>query len=414
MKSAVYQQRVTIVNLPIYCYNRPMEIINQIKEVFQETFASAPAHIVRAPGRVNLLGEHVDYNEGFVLPAAIDRATFIAFSPSGTDLSTLVAVDMMQKASFSLRTIPSKTQTAGTPLPEWAQYPAGVLWALNGNELETGGMNAVFASNVPRGSGLSSSASVEMAFLLAWQTINRWTLPSMQRALLGQKAENQYVGVNCGIMDQFASACGVENNLLLLDCRSLEWKTIPLPQDVSIVIADTTVRRKLTSGEYNKRRFACEEAVRLLKQDLPDIRSLRDVSVEEFNRFADKLPEEVYKRARHVVEEIERSEQAELLLEAGNVRQFGELMNQCHVSLRDLYEVSCPELDVMVSVAQSLDGCYGARLTGAGFGGCTVNLVANESTEAFAQALAAGYEAQTQLRPEIYITRASNGAEVLK
>jgi galactokinase len=253
-----------------------------------------------------------------------------------------------------------------------------------------------------------------MAFLLAWQTINRWTLPSMQRALLGQKAENQYVGVNCGIMDQFASACGVENNILLLDCRSLEWKTIPLPQDVSIVIADTTVRRKLTSGEYNKRRFACEEAVRLLKQDLPDIKSLRDVSVEEFNRFADKLPEEVYKRARHVVEEIERSEQAEPLLEAGNVRQFGELMNQCHVSLRDLYEVSCPELDVMVSVAQSLDGCYGARLTGAGFGGCTVNLVANESTEAFARALAAGYEAQTQLRPEIYITRASNGAEVLK
>ena len=151
MKSAVYQQRVAIVNLPIYCYNRPMEIINQIKEVFQETFASAPAHIVRAPGRVNLLGEHVDYNEGFVLPAAIDRATFIAFSPSGT--------------------IPSKTQTDGSSLPEWAQYPASVLWALNGNELETGGINAVFASNVPRGSGLSSSASVEMAFLLAWQTI---------------------------------------------------------------------------------------------------------------------------------------------------------------------------------------------------------------------------------------------------
>jgi galactokinase len=414
MKSAVYQVRFGIVNLQLSCYNQRMEIINQIKEVFQETFTNAPAHIVRAPGRVNLLGEHVDYNDGFVLPAAIDRATFIAFSSSGTDLSTIVAVDMMQKASFSPHTIPSKIKADSLPLPEWAQYPAGVLWALSGNGLKTGGMNAVFASTVPRGSGLSSSASVEMAFLLAWQTLNRWTLPSMQRALLGQKAENQYVGVNCGIMDQFASACGVENNLLLLDCRSLEWKTIPLPQDVSIVIADTSVRRKLTSGEYNKRRSACEEAVRLLKQDLPEIKSLRDVGVEEFNRFADKLPEEVYKRARHVVEEIERSEQAEPLLEAGNVRQFGELMNQCHVSLRDLYEVSCPELDVMVSVAQSLDGCYGARLTGAGFGGCTVNLVANENTEAFAQALASEYEAQTQLRPEIYITRASNGAEVLK
>jgi galactokinase len=215
-------------------------------------------------------------------------------------------------------------------------------------------------------------------------------------------------------MDQFASACGVENKLLLLDCRSLEWKTIPLPEDVSIVIADTTVRRKLTSGEYNKRRFACEEAVRLLKQDLREIQSLRDVSLEEFNRFAGKLPEEVYKRARHVVEEIERSQQAESLLEAGDIRQFGELMNQCHVSLRDLYEVSCPELDVMVSVAQSLEGCYGARLTGAGFGGCTVNLVARERADTFAEELAKGYKTQTKLKPEIYITRASNGAEVLK
>jgi galactokinase len=414
MKSAVYQHRSSIVNRQLSCYNQHMEIIDQIKSIFQETFGSGPAHIVRAPGRVNLLGEHVDYNDGFVLPAAIDRATFIAFSPAGTDLSTLVALDMDQKASFSPGTIKLRIQADGSILPEWACYPAGVMWALDGMALETGGMNAVFASNVPRGSGLSSSASVEMAFLLAWQTLNGWTLPPMQRALLGQKAENQYVGVNCGIMDQFASACGEENKLLLLDCRSLEWKTIPLPEDVSIVIADTTVRRKLTSGEYNKRRFACEEAVRLLKQDLPDVRSLRDVSVEKFNRFADKLPEEVYKRARHVVEEIGRSNQAEPLLEAGNIRKFGELMNQCHVSLRDLYEVSCPELDVMASVAQSLDGCYGARLTGAGFGGCTVNLVAHESAGEFARALTNGYESQTGLRPEIYITRASNGAEVLK
>jgi galactokinase len=414
MKSAVYQQRAAIVNLPLSCYNQRMELIKQIENSYQETFGSAPTHIVRAPGRVNLLGEHVDYNDGFVLPAAIDRATFIAFSPSGTDLSTLVAMDMKQKASFSLQTIPTKTQADGTPLPEWAHYPAGIQWALDGTGLETSGINAVFASNVPRGSGLSSSAAVEMAFLLAWQSVGNWSLPSMRRALLGQKAENQYVGVNCGIMDQFASACGVENRLLLLDCRSLEWSTIPLPEDVSIVIADTTVRRKLTSGEYNRRRFACEEAVRLLKQDLPEIQSLRDVSVEEFNRFANKLPDEVYKRARHVVEEIGRSRQAESLLEAGNVQRFGELMNQCHASLRDLYEVSCPELDVMAGVAQSLDGCYGARLTGAGFGGCTVNLVASESAESFARSLAKGYQSQTRLQPEIYITRASNGAEVIK
>jgi galactokinase len=266
---------------------------------------------------------------------------------------------------------------------------------------------------VPRGSGLSSSASVELAFIIAWQTLGGWTLAAMQRALIGQKAENQYVGVNSGIMDQFASACGVENRLLLLDCRSLEWKTIPLPQDVSIVVADTRVRRRLTSGEYNKRRAACEEAVRLLKQELPGITALRDVSVEDFHRLSGKLPEEIAKRARHVVEEIERSKQAEALLEAGNIRRFGELMNECHISLRDLYEVSCPELDVMAHVAQSLDGCYGARLTGAGFGGCTVNLVAQPQARAFSEALARGYQAEVGYPPEIYITRAANGAELL-
>ena len=389
-------------------------LIGQVSKIFEETFGQAPAHIVRAPGRVNLLGEHVDYNDGFVLPAAIDRATYIAFSPTGTSLSTLLAVDMGQRAAFSPQTIPSKSQADGSPLPEWAYYPTGVMWALNEKELTTNGMNAVYVSNVPRGSGLSSSASVEMAFLLAWQTLGEWTLPPMQRALLGQKAENQYVGVNCGIMDQFASACGVENKLLLLDCRSLQWKTIPLPEDVAIVIADTTVRRRLTSGEYNRRRSACEEAVRLLEQNLPDIKSLRDVSVEEFDRLADQLPDEVSKRARHVVEEIERSKQAEALLEAEDVQQFGELMNQCHISLRDLYEVSCPELDVMVRIAQSLDGCYGARLTGAGFGGCTVNLVRSEKAEEFAKTLARGYESETKLRSEIYITHASTGAELLR
>lgn len=414
MKSAVYQHRSSIVNLCISCYNRGMDLVTQITRVFQETYGSPPMHIVRAPGRVNLLGEHVDYNDGLVLPAAIDRATYLAFSPSGSPLSSILAMDMNDQAFLSLESARSRTQEAGAPLLEWMLYPAGVLWAIGEEGLDTSGIQAVFASNVPRGSGLSSSASVEMAFMLAWQALGGWTLPPMQRALLGQKAENQYVGVNCGIMDQFASACGVESSLLLLDCRSLEWKTIPLPEDVSIVIADTTVRRKLTTGEYNKRRSACEEAVRLLKEDLPDIQALRDVSVEEFNRYAGKLPEEVAKRARHVVEEIERSQQAESLLEIGDIAQFGALMNECHVSLRDLYEVSCPELDVMVRVAQSLDGCYGARLTGAGFGGCTVNLVERDQADEFAALLAKGYEAETGLKPEIYITRASNGAELVE
>jgi galactokinase len=275
-------------------------------------------------------------------------------------------------------------------------------------------MNAVFASDVPRGSGLSSSASVEMAFLVAWQTLGDWTLPPMQRALLGQKAENQYVGVNCGIMDQFASACGMANKLLLLDCRSLQWKPIPLPEDLSIVIADTTVRRKLTSGEYNKRRAACEKAVQLLKRDLPDIKSLRDVNVPDFNRLARKLPVEVMKRARHVVEEIERSNQAETLLKTNDIQSFGRLVNECHTSLRDLYEVSCPELNTMVTIAQAAEGCIGARLTGAGFGGCTVNLVESGKVESFVQALGKGYEAGTGLHAEIYVTHAADGAELLR
>jgi galactokinase len=391
-----------------------MDITEKIKNKYYETFGHHPAHIARAPGRVNLLGEHVDYNDGFVLPAAIDRATYVAFSPTNARHSTLVAADFDQQAAFSLDTIPTKTQPDASPLPEWALYPAGIMWSLMEEGLPTLSMNAVFSSNVPRGSGLSSSASVEMAFMIAWQTLGGWELPSMKRAQLGQKAENRYVGVNCGIMDQFASACGVENKLLLLDCRSLDWKPVPLPGNVSIVIADTTVRRKLTTGEYNNRRSACEEAVSLLQQSLPEVKSLRDVSVDKFNKLADKLPEEIEKRARHVVEEIGRSNQAEALLEAGDIQSFGKLMNECHVSLRDLYEVSCPELNAMVNIAQSLDGCFGARLTGAGFGGCTVNLVANESVETFAQVLAKGYEKETKLTPEVYITRASNGAEALK
>ena len=391
-----------------------MHIIENITNIYQEKFGHAPVHIARAPGRVNLLGEHVDYNDGFVLPAAIDRATYIAFSSTDAPHSTLWAVDLNQQASFSLETLSSKTQPDGTPLPEWTLYSAGMMNVLHEEGLSAPNINAVFSSNVPQGSGLSSSASIEMAFAIAWQTLGGWTLLPMKRALLGQRAENQYVGVNCGIMDQFASACGVENKLLLLDCRSLEWKPLSLPGNVSIVIADTTIRRKLTSGEYNKRRDACEEAVRLLNADLPNIKSLRDVSVEEFNRLANKLPEEVEKRARHVVEEIERSNQAEALLEAGDVQSFGKLMNECHVSLRDLYEVSCPELNVMVNVAQSLDGCFGSRLTGAGFGGCTVNLVAKKKADAFAQALAKGYESETGLHPDIYISHASNGAELIK
>jgi len=324
-----------------------------------------------------------------------------------------VAVDFNQQASITSQTILSKTQIDSSPLPEWAHYPAGVMWALHQDSLDAPDIDATYASNVPRGSGLSSSASVEMAFLMAWKILGGWRLPCMGYAQLGQKAETEYVGVNCGIMDQFASACGEENKLLLLDCRLLEWKTILLPENAGIVIADTKIRRRLTSGEYNRRRRACEEAVRLLIKDLPGIKALRDVNVNDFNRLSAKLPGEVEKRARHVVEEIERVNQAPAFLKAGNIPGFGELMNQCHISLRDLYEVSCQELDTLVQIAQSIAGCYGARLTGAGFGGCTVNLVAREEAGEFMRSLAKSYESERGYRPEIFLTHPSDGVGLL-
>ncbi len=380
---------------------------------YRNLFLQPPQHVARAPGRVNLLGEHVDYNDGFVLPAAIDRASYIAFSPASTDGTTLVAADFSEQAQFTPKTLDAKLQPNGSPLPDWALYPAGVAWALGAAGLSTPAMQAAFSSDIPRGSGLSSSASIELAFGVAWSTLGGWNLPSMQLALLAQKAENRYVGVNCGIMDQFASACGESGRLLLLDCRSLEYRSLPLPKNIGIVVADTSVRRKLSSGGYNERRAACEEAVRLLSQDLPGIKALRDVSVESFNRLSRRLPALVEKRARHVVEEIERTRQAIPLLEQGRTAAFGQLMNACHVSLRDFYEVSTPELDAMVQIAQSLPGCLGARLTGAGFGGCTVNLVERHQAEAFARSLGPEYERRTGLHPEIYICRASHGAGLI-
>lgn len=379
-----------------------------VTQIFQQTFNSDPAFIIRAPGRVNLLGEHVDYNDGFVLPAAIDRAVWLACSPSAAPHSTLVAVDLDERISFSSETIATKTDIDGKPLPHWAKYPVGVAWSLDEAGYETPPINVVFASDVPRGSGLSSSAAVEMGFGSAWQAAAGWEADAMSRARIGQRAENQYVGVNCGIMDQFASACGKRGHALYLDCRSLAWQTVALPNDVAIVVADTSVPRSLSDSAYNERRSACEEAARLL-----GARSLRDVRVEDFHRNKNRLPEMIARRAQHVVEEIQRAEQSVFLLGQNNVKAFGRLMNECHASLRDLYEVSCLELNVMVNIARELDGCYGARLTGAGFGGCTVNLVAQSEAEAFAQELARRYQRETSREPRAYICHADDGAGVV-
>jgi galactokinase len=382
---------------------------------FQAAYHTAPAFVARAPGRVNLLGEHVDYNDGWVLPAAIDRAAYVAAGLGTEGLVELEAPDLGARVSFRLSDLDAKLDAAGSALPRWAWYPAGVAWALRRAGLAVTGLQAVLASNVPVGAGLSSSAAVEMAFATAWQLLGGWLLAPLDLARLCQRAENQYVGVNSGLMDQFASACGQADHLLRLDCRTLAWQSMPLPRGVSIVVADTTLRRELGQSAYNTRRAECEEALRGLRVALGDehLAALRDVSVEAFNAHAAALDPVVARRARHVIEECARTEAAVPLLQTGRVADFGALMNACHASLRDLYEVSSAELDAMAAAAQQLEGCYGARLTGAGFGGCTVNLVATEAVERFVPALATAYHAATGLTAEIYVCQAAAGAGIL-
>ena len=370
-------------------------------------------YLVSAPGRVNLLGEHVDYNDGSVLPAAIDRIVKIAADPREDGLVRLTAQDLNGSVSFRLDDLDSKTDVNGKPLPGWAKYPAGVAWALREHGFQPRGIDAAFASNVPIGSGLSSSAAIEVGFASLWNALGDWHLDAMTLARLCQKAENQYVGVNSGLMDQFASAHGVEGHALYFNTRTFEWRPVPIPPEIAIVIADSKMRRSLANSAYNERRASCEEAVRLLQADLPEIRALCDVTPEQFHRLAHKLPVVVRKRAQHVVEECARVDRAVVLLEAGDGAGFGELMYAGHASLRDLYEVSIPELDALVDIASRLPGCLGARLTGAGFGGCTVNLVQESQAEAFAAQLKDEYLQATGKQSEIYLCRASQGPTVI-
>jgi galactokinase len=367
---------------------------------------------VTAPGRVNLLGEHVDYNDGFVLPAAIDRDVAIAANPRSDRLVQLTALDLGQSVTFDLDHLDPKEDTRGKRLPGWALYPAGVAWVLQNRGFSTQGMDAWYTSNVPIGAGLSSSAAVEVAFATLWRAMGDWETDQMTLAQMCQAAENQYVGVQCGLMDQFASAHGVEGHALYLDTRSLDWRPVPLPEGVAIVIADSKVRRSLANSAYNERRASCEEAVRLLKRDLPGIRALRDVTPAQFHQLAGHLPETGRRRAQHVIEECARVEDAMVKLEAGDAAGFGKLMYESHASLRDLYEVSCPELNVLVDTARTLPGCLGARLTGAGFGGCTVNLVEEDQAPAFIERLKDSYLQTTGKHAEVYLCHASQGPQV--
>ena len=377
---------------------------------FQEIFSKTPSVLGRAPGRVNLLGEHVDYNGGIVLPAAIDRAVSIAAAPTGDDLITLRALDLYQQVSFRIGDLEQRVDVQGSPLPHWALYPAGVAWSLRQAGYAVSGMEAVYTSDVPIGAGLSSSAAVEVCFGTVWRALGGWQMECMELARLCQRAENQYVGVNCGLMDQFASACAVEGHALYFDTRSLDYHPVSLPPGTAIIIADSGIRRSLANSAYNERRAACEQAVELLRKYLPEISSLRDVTTVEFAAYSEYLPPLICKRAEHVVKEIHRVEMAVNALRGADAKLFGGLMFAGHASLRDLYEVSVPELDILVETARNLPGIYGARLTGAGFGGCTVNLVAEAQAEAFIAGLMQGYEEKTGRQAQVYWCHASAGA----
>ena len=374
---------------------------------FMQHFTGAP-RVFRAPGRVNLIGEHTDYNDGFVFPMAIEFYTTVGIFPT-TDRKLYIRSDNMDEL-IAIDLNDNKRRR-----DHWSDYVAGMANVIEQEGFNLPGASILIESNVPVGAGLSSSAALEMSAGLALLSTVGAELAPHNLALLGQRAENQFVGMNCGIMDQFISVHGKADHALFLDCRTLDYELVPLKADgVRIVICNTMVKHELGSSEYNKRRAECEKGVEIISTDYPGIQALRDVSLEQFQRVADKLPDIVRKRCRHVISEDERTQASIPALNAGDLEKFGRLMNASHDSLRDDYEVSCKELDLLVEIARSQEGVYGSRMTGGGFGGCTVNLVRADSVGAFVDNVSEAYFDQTELKPEIYISVPSEGAHELE
>ncbi|MBC8448341.1 MAG: galactokinase [Chloroflexi bacterium] len=381
--------------------------ITSLHADFREHFGSEPAVVVRAPGRANLLGEHTDYNDGFVLPIAIDRCVLFAAAPRTDRQVVLHALDLDETAAFGL------DELAPSPAQPWSNYQRGVAHFLQARGHRLRGMNAALTSDVPIGSGLSSSAAVEVATAFAFRALNNLDISLPDLALVCQQAEHEFAGVPCGIMDQFVSALGRRGHALLLDCRSLAYEHVVLPPGVRVVVCDTGVRRELAGSEYRVRRGQCEEAVRRLQAVLPDIRALRDVTPEQLAEHGALLPEIVHRRARHVVHSTARMSEAVAALRRGAAAAFGQAMRECHASLRDDYEVSCPELEALVDAANEVAGCTGSRLTGAGFGGCTVSLVADGAIAEFEQHVVQRYRAQTGREAAVIVCAAEDGAGVI-
>ncbi len=378
-----------------------MSISENVTTAFTERFGHAPPTVIRAPGRVNLIGEHTDYNDGFVLPMAIDRALWIALQPRQDTEVHVHSLDFEETRRFDLAAL--EQSEAG-----WIEYLKGVAWALQEAGYTLTGWEGVLEGDVPSGAGLSSSAALELATARAFAALSDLPWHPAEMARLCQRAENAWVGVNCGIMDQMISAAGQAGHALLIDCRSLETTPAPLPLGTTVVILDTATRRGLVDSAYNERRRQCEAAA-----DFFTTPALRDVTMEQFEARAPALDDLTRRRARHVVTENVRTLEAVEAMRAGNAEQLGLLMQASHVSLRDDFEVSSDALNVMVQCALAEAGCYGARMTGAGFGGCAVALVATETAARFAENVAAAYEAATQIAPHVYVCRATRGAEVV-
>jgi galactokinase len=356
-----------------------------------------------APGRVNLIGEHTDYAEGFVMPVAINFATLAAISPRSDGKIVLYAENYGEEKTFSADATPVASK-------HWSDYPMGVVSILKGEGHTVPGFSLSLWGDVPLGSGLSSSAALEIATLLAVTSLIGVEYPGPVLARLGQRVENEFVGANCGIMDQFISANGKENHALLLDCRDLSYRLVPIPDHVALVIANTMVKHSIVGGDYKTRRAESEAACAIINSHRGSVPFLRDATLEDLEKWGHEMTPKSYLRAKHVISENMRTVAASEALLRGDIKKLGQLMAEAHRSYSEDFEGSCMEADTMVELAQDLPGLIGARLTGGGFGGCTINLVEQSQAEAFAKELASRYAARTGIEPEIHICHASDGA----
>jgi galactokinase len=381
--------------------------LDDFLDVFRDRFGRDPEVIARAPGRVNLIGEHTDYNDGFVLPVAIHLEIWAGASRRKDRKLAAYSVEHQEERTVRLDDLRKGAD------PCWIDYPAGIASQLLSRGAHFGGANLLVAGDVPVGAGLSSSAALLISVLTAWKHLFSLSIPDIETIRIGQRAENEYVGVSCGIMDHYASCVGRAGHALLIDCRDLGAESIPLPRGLEIVVCNTGVRRDLATSEYNRRREECAKGVEILRELDPAIRSLRNVTPRHLNEGWARLPDAVARRCRHVVSENDRVGRAVEAFRRGDLAAVGALMQASHDSLKVDYEVSCPELDSMVEIARKQPGVIGSRMTGAGFGGCTVNLVNDGVAEQAAEEILAEYSLRFSHPAAVYVCRSADGASLL-